>query len=53
MCGFNIAGPHSRDVLRKLTQANLSNEAMPFMRSAGVTMAGIDCLALRVSFTAT
>ena len=51
MCGFNIAGPRSRDVLRKLTQANLSNEAMPFMRSAGITVAGMDCLALRVSFT--
>ncbi|MGC6411196.1 MAG: GcvT family protein, partial [Candidatus Puniceispirillaceae bacterium] len=51
MCGFNIAGPKSREILRLLTQADLSNEAMPFMRSAWLTIAGVNCLVLRVSFT--
>ena len=51
MCGFNIAGPKSREILRSLTQADLSNEAMPFMRSAWLTIAGVNCLVLRVSFT--
>ena len=51
MCGFNIAGPQSREILRSLTQADLSNEAMPFMRSAWLTIAGVNCLVLRVSFT--
>ncbi|MGX9354536.1 GcvT family protein [Roseobacteraceae bacterium S113] len=51
LCGFNVAGPQSRALLARLTNADLSNEAMPFMRSARITVAGIDCLALRVSFT--
>ncbi len=51
VCGFNVAGPRSRDLLARLTNADLSNEAFPFFRSARVEMAGIDCVALRVSFT--
>ncbi len=51
MCGFNVAGPRSRDLLQRLTNANLSNEAFPFMASARITVAGVDCTALRVSFT--
>lgn len=51
MCGYNVAGPKSRDLLRSLSQADFSNEAMPFMRSAQITVAGVECLALRVSFT--
>ena len=51
MCGFNVAGPKSRDLLARLTNADLSTEAFPFMRSARITLAGIDLVALRVSFT--
>ena len=51
MCGFNVAGPRARDILQPLTDTDLSNEAMPFLRSAMMRIAGIDCLALRVSFT--
>jgi dimethylglycine dehydrogenase len=51
LCGFNLAGPKARDVLARLTNADLANEAMPFMRSAAMTVAGVDCLAIRVSFT--
>ena len=51
MCGFNLAGPESRRVLERLTNAELSNETMPFMRSAMMEVAGVSCLALRVSFT--
>ena len=51
MCGFNVAGPLARDLLRRLTDADLSNAAFPFFRSAGITVAGIECLAIRVSFT--
>ncbi len=50
-CGFNVAGPKSREMLSRLTQADLSNEAWTFMRSAQITVAGIDAIALRVSFT--
>ncbi|KAB7613655.1 FAD-dependent oxidoreductase [Amylibacter sp. SFDW26] len=50
-CGFNVAGPKSRELLSHLTQADLSNEDWTFMRSAQITVAGIDAIALRVSFT--
>ncbi|MFZ1661254.1 MAG: FAD-dependent oxidoreductase [Paracoccaceae bacterium] len=51
MAGFNIAGPRSRDILQSLTNADLSNAAFPFFRSARIDVAGVSCIALRVSFT--
>ncbi|MDD9976873.1 MAG: FAD-dependent oxidoreductase [Boseongicola sp.] len=51
VCGFNVAGPKSREILQRLTNADLSNEAFPFMRSKRITVAGVECLAVRVSFT--
>ncbi|MEL7282214.1 MAG: FAD-dependent oxidoreductase [Pseudomonadota bacterium] len=50
-CGFNVAGPKSREMLQRLTNASLSNEDFPFMHSKRVELAGVECLALRVSFT--
>ncbi len=50
-CGFNVAGPQSRNLLSRLTNADLSNDAFPFFRSQRITVAGVDCVALRVSFT--
>ena len=51
MCGFNVAGPRARDLLQGLTNASLVNEDFPFMRSRRLTVAGIETVALRVSFT--
>lgn len=51
ICGFNIAGPDSRAVLQGLTDASLDSADFPFMRSQQITLAGVDLLALRVSFT--
>lgn len=51
LCGFNVAGPKSRALLSRLTNADLSTAAFPFMRSAQITVAGVDVIALRVSFT--
>ncbi|MEC3860427.1 FAD-dependent oxidoreductase [Mesobacterium sp. TK19101] len=51
VCGFNVAGPLSRDLLQRLTNADLSNDAFPFFRSQRITVAGIDVVAVRVSFT--
>jgi dimethylglycine dehydrogenase len=51
LCGFNVAGPKARDLLARLTNADLSNDAFPFMSSARITVSGIECTALRVSFT--
>ena len=49
--GFNVAGPNARALLQRLTNTDLSNEAFRFMRSARITIAGIEVVALRVSFT--
>lgn len=51
MCGFNVAGPKSRDLLQRLTNASLATVDFPFMRSQMIDLAGIRVLALRVSFT--
>ncbi len=51
VCGFNVAGPSSRDLLQGLTSSSLSNEDFPFMQSRQIELAGIDLVALRVSFT--
>ncbi|MEM9550706.1 MAG: FAD-dependent oxidoreductase, partial [Pseudomonadota bacterium] len=51
ICGFNVAGPRSREMLQRLTNASLDTADFPFMRSASIQIAGVDCLALRVSFT--
>ena len=51
MCGFYVAGPRARELLQRLTNAALSNDAFPFMASARITVAGVACTALRVSFT--
>jgi dimethylglycine dehydrogenase len=50
-CGFNVAGPRARDLLHRLTQAPLGNDDFPFMHSARISVASVDCVAIRVSFT--
>ena len=50
-CGFNVAGPKSRDLLQRLSNKDLSTEAWPFFKSGSLAIAGIECVALRVSFT--
>ncbi|MCR9274623.1 MULTISPECIES: GcvT family protein [Mameliella] len=51
MCGFNVAGPRSREMLGRLTNASLATEDWPFMASQWIELAGVRVLALRVSFT--
>ena len=51
LCGFNIAGPKSREIMARLTNADLSDAAFPFMQSARIVVAGLQVVALRVSFT--
>ena len=45
-----VAGPRSREVLTKLTEADLSNESFPWLTAAEISVAGIPCRALRVSY---
>jgi dimethylglycine dehydrogenase len=51
MCGFNVAGPKSRELLQRLTNTSLETADFAFMRSKRIELGGVDCLALRVSFT--
>ena len=51
ICGYNVAGPKSRALLQRLTNADLTAENFRFMRSQTIEVAGITCLAIRVSFT--
>ena len=51
MCGFNVAGPKSRDLLQSLTNASLATADFPFMRSQRIRVAGVEVVAIRVSFT--
>ncbi|MGI3212528.1 GcvT family protein [Roseovarius tibetensis] len=51
VCGFNVAGPHARALLQPLTRTSLATPDFPFMASRRIEVAGVDCLALRVSFT--
>ncbi len=51
MCGFNVAGPRSREMLQRMTNTSLATADFPFMRSAWIELGGVRCLALRVSFT--
>ncbi|MEM6406988.1 MAG: FAD-dependent oxidoreductase [Pseudomonadota bacterium] len=51
MCGFNVAGPEARNILQRLTNTSLKTQDFPFMSSQQITLAGVDLIALRVSFT--
>ncbi|KAA3664275.1 MAG: FAD-dependent oxidoreductase [Chloroflexi bacterium] len=48
---FNLAGPASRRLLQKLTDADLSNEAFPYMHVRHVELAGVPCRLMRIGFT--
>jgi dimethylglycine dehydrogenase len=50
-CGFNVAGPNARRLLERLTDTDLSNESFKFMRNRKIKVAGIDAIAIRVSFS--
>ena len=45
-----VTGPRARDVLAPLTNADLSNDAFTWLTAAEITVAGVPCLALRVSY---
>jgi sarcosine oxidase subunit alpha len=47
---MNLAGPRSRDILRKLTDADLSTSAMPYLAARQCTVAGVPAIILRIGF---
>jgi aminomethyltransferase len=48
---LEIQGPRSRDVLKKLTEADVSNEALPYFSFIQVKVAGIDAIVARLGVT--
>jgi dimethylglycine dehydrogenase len=49
--GFAIAGPRSRELLARVSPADVSAEAMPFLAFRGIEVAGIPARVGRLSFT--
>lgn len=49
--GLSIAGPNARKVLEKVTRADVSNAAMPFMAIRQIDIGMAPCLVGRVSYT--
>jgi len=47
---MNLAGPRSRDILRKLTDADLSTGAMPYLAARQCEVAGVPAIILRIGF---
>ena len=45
-----VTGPNSRDLLQHITDADLSNEAFRWLTAQEIDVAGVPCLALRVSY---
>ncbi|TPI14448.1 FAD-dependent oxidoreductase [Mesorhizobium sp. B4-1-3] len=51
LTGLAIAGPKAREVLAKVTRADVSNAAFPFMAFARMDIGMAPCLVGRVSYT--
>ncbi len=47
---LSVAGPRSRDILSSVTDADLSNDSFRWLTGQEITVAGVPCLALRVSY---
>ncbi|HQV02237.1 MULTISPECIES: sarcosine oxidase subunit alpha family protein [unclassified Novosphingobium] len=48
---FSIAGPRSRELVSGLCDEDISNERIPYMACAEVTIGGIGCRLFRISFS--
>nr|WP_295462197.1 FAD-dependent oxidoreductase [Mesorhizobium sp.] len=51
LVGLGLAGPNAREVLQKVTRADLSNAGFPFMAIAKMDIGMAPCLVGRVSYT--
>ena len=45
-----VCGPSSRELLSKITDADLSNKEFPWLTSKRITVSGVSLIALRVNF---
>lgn len=47
---FGLWGPRARDILRRVTKANVANEAFPYMTAQTITVGDVPVLAMRVTY---
>ncbi|MEM7272098.1 MAG: FAD-dependent oxidoreductase [Actinomycetota bacterium] len=45
-----VSGPRARDILAPLTEADLTNDGFRWLTGQEITVAGVPCIALRVSY---
>ena len=50
-CGMAVAGPNSRELLSRITDADVSDEAIPFMGVTEVDICGVPGRIYRISFS--
>jgi sarcosine oxidase subunit alpha len=50
LAAVNLTGPEARDALKRLTDADVSNEAFKYLDAKEIAVAGVDCVALRMGF---
>jgi sarcosine oxidase, subunit alpha len=50
LAAVNVAGPRARDVMRKLTDLDLSNDALSYLDAREAQIAGVPSLILRIGF---
>ena len=51
LCGLSVTGPRARELLERVTTADLSDAALPFLRSRSMTVGLAHALVMRISFT--
>jgi sarcosine oxidase subunit alpha len=50
LAALNVAGPRARDLMRRLTELDMSNEALSYLDARQARIAGIPSLILRIGF---
>ncbi len=50
LCAVNLAGPRAREIMSKVTDLDVSNEAFPYLDGQRGEVAGVSCLILRIGF---
>lgn len=50
LAAVNLAGPKAREVLRKVTDCNLSRESFPYMACRESSVAGVPAMLMRIGF---
>ena len=50
LAALNVAGPRAREALQRLTEDDVSDDALKYLDARQLDIAGIPCLALRIGF---